>query len=101
MIPTKKPGESLKSLPTFKILLPYTGRLKLDLKVDYFTTGYGLWSIIKAPAFSKGYLRKLVMHTDKQGEYRCQFVAHSCDLYDGSSGGPLINSIGQVVRTIL
>ncbi|CAI2360486.1 unnamed protein product [Moneuplotes crassus] len=97
MMPTKRGNQPSKPLPPFKILIPYTGRPKIDLKDEYYTTGYGMWSIIQAPAFCKGYLRKLVMHTDNQGNYRCQFVAHSCDLYDGSSGGPLINSIGQVV----
>ena len=36
-------------------------------------------------------------HRDKYGNDRCQFIAHSCDTYDGGSGGPIINSKGQIV----
>jgi len=99
IIPTKRGNEERKEqkLPMFPILPVYTGNLNIEKEEDFYTTGYGLWTIIKAPAFSRGYVRKLIYHTDKQGVKRCQFISHSWDLYDGSSGGPLINSHGQIV----
>lgn len=64
---------------------------------EYYSTGYGMWAIIEMPAFFKGYIRKLVYHTDSSHKHRCQFLAHSCETYNGGSGGPIINSAGNIV----
>jgi len=81
----------------YKALSIFRGRLQVDMHDNYYSTGYGFWNIIKGSAFWRGYIRKLVYHTDKYSNRRCQFISHSCDTFDGGSGGPIINSEGQII----
>lgn len=82
---------------TYPYLEIFKGELKVDLVDDYYSTGYGMWSVIRKPAFCKGYIRKLIKYPAKAGKRRTQFISHSCDTYDGNSGGPIINSKGEIV----
>jgi len=86
-----KDGQNFPYLPVHK------GPLLMGTKEEFYSTGYGMWLILRGSTFWKGYIRKLIHHTDPEGIYRWQFISHSCDTYDGNSGGPIINSKGEIV----
>ena len=90
------PEEDVK-INDFPYLKLYPDSIKLEPNDEYYSTGYGTWVITKGSTFWKGYLRKLIHHIDENGMKRCQYLSHSCDTYDGNSGGPIINQQGEIV----
>ena len=87
----------IESNEVFPYLTIEKKRIHSGTDDEYYSTGYGLWVITEQPAFFKGYIRKMIYHTDISKRYRWQFIAHSCETFNGGSGGPIINSNGKIV----